>query len=244
MERADFPDVVAEPVFGQIETVSLTERVMSALKDAFFTGKLKPGDPIVERQLAREMNVGTPVVREALISLKHEGFVRRVNNKGSSVTQFTAREVRDLYKLRIELETLALQWARTRVTEADLAQLTTLVDCLVEAGSRGSRSEFLKADFEFHRYYWRLSGNPFLADSLERLMAPLFAFVVLASDLPITAAMAREHYTFIDALRGMHEPEFTEAVRKALGGFASRWIAVTASDPEETAAAARSAPVY
>jgi DNA-binding GntR family transcriptional regulator len=233
MDRVDSPHAVAEPVFGQIETISLTQRVISALKDAFFTGKLKPGDPIVERQLAREMNVGTPVVREALISLKHEGFVRRVNNKGSYVTQFTAREVRDLYMLRIELETLALQWARTRVTDADLAELTTLVDRLVEAGTRGSRSEFLKADFEFHRYYWRLSGNPFLSDLLERLMAPLFAFVVLASDLPITAAMAREHYLFVEALRGMDEPEFTESVRRTLTGFASRWIAVTAGSTEE-----------
>jgi DNA-binding GntR family transcriptional regulator len=230
MDRADSSNAIADPVFEQIETVSLTERVISALKDAFFSGKLKPGDAIVERQLAREMNVGTPVVREALISLKHEGFVRRVNNKGSYVTQFTAREVRDLYTLRIELETLALQWARRRVTEADLATLTTLADRLVEAGNRGSRSEFLKADFEFHRYYWRLSGNSFLADLLERLMAPLFAFVVLASDLPMTAAMGREHYLFIDALRGMDETEFTDAVRKALSGFASRWIAVTARD--------------
>jgi DNA-binding GntR family transcriptional regulator len=233
MDRVDTPSVLAEPIFGQIETVSLTERVISALKDAFFTGKLKPGDPIVERQLAREMNVGTPVVREALISLKHEGFVRRVNNKGSYVTQFTAHEVRDLYMLRIELETLALQWARTRVTDADIAELTTLVDRLVDAGTRGSRSEFLKTDLEFHRYYWRLSGNPALADLLERMMAPLFAFVVLASDLPITAAMAREHYIFIDALKGMGEPEFTESVRKTLSGFASRWIAVTARSTEE-----------
>jgi DNA-binding GntR family transcriptional regulator len=239
MDRTDPQEVLVEPVFGQIETVSLTERVISALKDAFFTRKLKPGDPIVERQLAREMNVGTPVVREALISLKHEGFVRRVTNKGSYVTQFSASEVRQLYTLRIELETLALQWARVRATEADLMALTKLVDRLVEAGSRGSRSEFLQADFEFHRYYWRLSGNPFLADSLERLMAPLFAFVVLASDHPVTAAMAREHYMFIDALRSMREPEFTEAVRQALGGFASRWIAVTAPPATEVSATAK-----
>src|SRR5208283_4307854 len=106
--------------FAQIETVSLTERVITALKSAFFSGKLRPGDTIVERQIAREMNVGTPVVREALISLKHDGFVRRVNNKGSFVTTFTAEEVRHLYELRIELETLALQWARLRVTEPEL----------------------------------------------------------------------------------------------------------------------------
>lgn len=231
--RVDRPISQGEPVFDQIETVSLAERVISALKEACFTGKLKPGDSIVERQLAREMNVGTPVVREALISLKHEGFIRRAKNKGNYVTQFTASEVRQLYALRIELETLALQWARLKATEADLAALTTLVERLVEAGTRGSRSEFLKADFEFHRYYWRLSGNPALANSLERLMAPLFAFVVLASEFPITAAMAHEHYMFIDALRDQQEPEFTSTVRKALGVFASRWITQTAQSPAE-----------
>jgi DNA-binding GntR family transcriptional regulator len=226
MERSVVPEAT-EPVFGQIETVSLTERVISVLKDAFFTGKLKPGDPIIERQLAREMNVGTPVVREALISLKHEGYVRRVNNKGSYVTQFSAQEVRELYTLRIELETLALQWARSRVTPADLDELTTLVDRLVEAGNQGDRAEFLRRDFEFHRRYWKLSGNPFLADMLQRLMAPLFAFVVLASDLPMTASMGREHYVLVDALRSMREPEFTEVVRKAMTGFALRWVGAT-----------------
>ena len=217
------------PAFERIETVSLTQKVNSALKDAFFAGKLKPGDAIVERQLAREMNVGTPVVREALISLKHEGFIRRVVNKGSSVTKFSAQEVRDLYTLRVELETLALQWAKSRVTDTDVAELTAMVDRLVDAANGGRRSEFLKADFEFHRYYWHLSGNPFLAETLERLMAPLFAFVVLASDLPLTPAMAREHYVFIDALRGMREPEFTEVIRKILSRFAFRWIAATST---------------
>src|ERR1700730_7691977 len=95
------PEVRA--AFDEIEPVSLTERVTQALKNAFFSGRLKPGDTIVERQIAREMNVGTPVVREALISLKHEGFVRRVKNKGSFITAFDPEEVRALYTLRIEL---------------------------------------------------------------------------------------------------------------------------------------------
>src|SRR6266699_2773592 len=91
-------------VFEEIEAVSLTGRVATALKTAFFSGALKPGDTLVERTIAREMNVGTPVVREALISLKHDGFVRRVKNKGSFITAFDLDEVRALYTLRVELE--------------------------------------------------------------------------------------------------------------------------------------------
>src|ERR1700751_2301563 len=113
----------ANSMFQEIEAITLTERVITALKNAFFSGQLKPGDTIVERQIAREMNVGTPVVREALLSLKHDGFVRRVKNKASFVTTFDPDEVRQLYTLRIELETLAMQWARPLVSKSDLDEL-------------------------------------------------------------------------------------------------------------------------
>src|SRR5256884_8435445 len=125
------PEVFDKPksegtVFPQLEAVSLAEGVVAALKDAFFSGRLKPGTGIVERQIAKQMNVGTPVVREALITLKHEGFVRRVKNKATFVTAFDADEVRQLYTLRVELETLALQWARPLATKSDIDQLRSL----------------------------------------------------------------------------------------------------------------------
>jgi DNA-binding GntR family transcriptional regulator len=229
---SDLPDKNLA-VFRQLDPISLTEGVVAALKDAFFSGLLKPGAAIVERQIAKQMNVGTPVVREALISLKHEGFVRRVKNKGTFVSAFDRDEVRQLYTLRVELETLALQWARPLATKVDLENLTRLVDRLVEAGERGDRRGFLECDFEFHRYCWKLSGNSFLAETLERLMAPLFAFVVLASGHPMTAAMAREHYALVEALRSMEEPDFTALVRKTFTTFAFRWISSAAQRPAD-----------
>src|SRR6266849_10237349 len=114
-------------LFQQLEPVSLPERAANALKDAFFSGHLKPGDAIVEREVARQMKVGTPVVREALIALQGQGFVRRVTNTGTFVTKFDPEEVRQLYTLRIELEALAFEWARTRVSAADIASLKSQV---------------------------------------------------------------------------------------------------------------------
>jgi len=217
------------PVFQEIEALPLTDRVEAALKDAFFSGKLKPGDAIVERHLAREMKVGTPVVREALISLQGQGFVRRVTNTGTFVTQFNVEEVRQLYTLRIELEALAFEWARPRVSADDLALLRTLLDKVVEAGEAGARREFLERDFAFHKQCWKLSGNAYLAETLERLMAPLFAFAVLATGVPLTASMAREHYALVNALEKLQPPEFDSVVRKTLTGFALRWISSMSS---------------
>ncbi len=206
---------------------------MNALKDAFFSGRLKPGDAIVERDLAQQMKVGTPVVREALISLQGQGFVRRVTNTGTFVTQFDVDEVRHLYNLRIELETLAFQWARPRVTEAELRNLRQLVDSVVRAGEQGNRREFLERDYVFHQRCWVLSGNSYLSDTLDRLMAPLFAFVVLASGRPLTASMGREHYELVNALKDLKEPEFTVVVRRILYGFASRWLSAFSDRSEQ-----------
>jgi DNA-binding GntR family transcriptional regulator len=217
--------------FPQLEPVSLAEGVVAALKDAFFSGVLKPGAVIVEREIARQMNVGTPAVREALICLKHEGFVRRVKNKGTFVTTFDVDEIRQLYTLRVELETLAFQWARSRVTRADIERLRSLVDGMVEAGEQGKTREFLECDFEFHRCCWKLSGNSFLAETLERLLIPLFTFVVLASAHPLTPELGREHYALVEALRSMEEPDFSTLVRRTLTGFGFRWISSTASKP-------------
>ena len=217
------------PTFAEIEPLSLSDRVINALKDAFFAGELKPGDAIVERELARQMKVGTPVVREALISLQGQGFVRRVTNTGTYVTQFTPEEVRQLYTLRLELELLALQWAKPRVTESDLKDLNQQIGKVVEAGERGDRRQFLELDYAFHRKCWALSGNAYLAETLDRLMAPLFIFVVLASSAPLTGSMGREHYELVSALQNIAEPEFTQVVRKRLSGFTSRWLAAFAT---------------
>jgi DNA-binding GntR family transcriptional regulator len=224
--------------FTELAPQSLSDRVMNALKDAFFSGELKPGDAIVEREIARQMKVGTPVVREALISLQGQGFVRRVINTGTYVSKFSTEEIAQLYQLRVELEVLALQWARELVTAADLEELRRLIDDVVNAGERGDRRGFLERDYAFHRHCWSLCGNTFLADTLDRLMAPLFAFVVLASDAPLTAAMGREHFRLIDALETLQEPEFTTEVRKTLRGFAGRWLTVFKLDSNVGHAAA------
>ena len=211
--------------FPELEPISLKDRVISILKDRFFSGQLKPGDAIVERHVAAQMKIGTPAVREALIVLQEQGFVRRVANTKTSVTKFETDEVRQLYTLRVELEVLALEWARLRAGENDLLELERLVDALVKAGESGNRRAFLERDLAFHRRCWELSGNAYLVETLERLMAPLFAFVVLASGSPLTSAMAREHYELIYALRNLRGPEFSAVVRETFTKFAFRWVA-------------------
>jgi DNA-binding GntR family transcriptional regulator len=211
-------------VFSEIEAVSLRDKVIAALKEAFFSGALKPGDLIVERQLGRQMNVGTPAVREALVTLHEQGFVQRVANTATYVMKFTPEEVRQLYELRIEFELVALQWAKARASDHDLQTLAQIVDRMVDAAAAKKPREFYERDLEFHRHCWRISGNKFLARSLETLVTPLFAFVLSASRETVTESIAREHLKILNALRSLDEPEFSTVIRSTLSSFALRGI--------------------
>jgi len=207
-------------VFSEIAVESLRDKVMTSLKDAFFSGQLKPGDIIVERQLAQQMKVGSPAVREALITLQQQGFVQRVANTGTYVNSFTVDEVRQLYQLRIEFEVLVFKWAKLRVNESDLAILERFVDAMVAAALQKKAREFFEHDLEFHRYCWKLSGNKFLERSLENLVPPLFAFVLNASNHTVQESVARQHIQIISALKSTSEPESTAIIRDALSTFA------------------------
>ena len=104
------------------------------------------------------------------------------------------------------MELLALQWAKPRVTENDLKELGRQIAKVVGAGERGDRRRFLELDYAFHRQCWALSGNTYLAETLDRLMAPLFIFVVLASGAPLAGSMGREHYDSLTRCRIRKNP--------------------------------------
>ncbi len=212
-------------VFPQIAAESLRDKVIAALKESFFAGVLKPGEPIVERHISQQMGVGTPAVREALVTLQEQGFVRRVANTATYVNKFSAAEVEQLYRLRVEMEVLALQWAKPRATDEDLKELEQIVEQISAAAAAGRAPDFYDRDLAFHRRCWALCGNKYLAEHLERLVAPLFAFVLNGNQETVRVSIAKEHLTIVNALRNLQDPQFTATVRKALSGFATQGIA-------------------
>ncbi len=214
------------PPLRALEPVSTCDRIITSLKDAFFSGQFRPGDAIVERRLADELGVGTPPVREALVILQEQGFVNRVANKATYVTRYTPEEARQAFALRVELELTAFRWAKPLATPEQLDELDRRVESLVAAGKAGEARRFLELDLELHGACWQLSGNRYLAETLHRHMAPLSVFVILASGFKPTGEMAREHYHLVRALRELEEPAFSHEVRRTLTHFADHWPTV------------------
>src|SRR5271157_2225234 len=92
-----------------VKPVALAHQVSTILKEKIFSQELRPGDRLVEVRIARDLGTGQSVVREALIELEHMGFVRRVPNKGTYVTQIDPTEAEQIRRIRVSLETLAFE---------------------------------------------------------------------------------------------------------------------------------------
>jgi DNA-binding GntR family transcriptional regulator len=164
---------------GSLQRMVLKDRVSELIKDAILSGKLEAGDRIVEMKLAADLGVGTTAVREALFELEAQGFVTRVTNKGTFVTQLSKEDVAQILTVRRELEGLAVQLLEQRATEENIAFLRRIVEEMKEFALKNDLQGFYRADLEFHRTIWELSGNRHLAKALDISVVPLFAFFIM-----------------------------------------------------------------
>src|SRR5579862_6847083 len=110
-------------LFQPLKQGSVKTRVADAIRHAIYSGKLRPGDPLLEMQLAKDFRVSQTSVREALIQLEQLGLVRRFPNKGTQVTELSAKEVRERLEIRVQLECLAALQAAPNIGNSEAERL-------------------------------------------------------------------------------------------------------------------------
>src|SRR5260370_11148688 len=99
-------------VLKLIQAISKRDQVVSTLREAILSGSIQPGDQIVESRMAQQLGTGIPLVREALIELEHLGYVQKTPYKGTTVTKLSPKDLERIFRLRVELEALAIEWAK------------------------------------------------------------------------------------------------------------------------------------
>ena len=208
-------------VFKQLEQISKKDRVVAILKEAIVSGTMKPGDAIVENKVAQQLGVGQPLVREALIELEHQGFVQRFPYRGTYVTKLNQDDIEQIFNLRIKLEALAIDWAKQHAQPEDIESLRQYVGLMMQAAQVHDIAQFYKSDLAFHRKIWELSGNRYLVEALERVVAPLFAFFVMKTiqDHKSYEESAEMHEKIVEAFSLLESTRLREFMEKSLGGW-------------------------
>lgn len=213
-------------ILQPIKNNSLSAQVFETLRAAIFEGTFRPGDPLREMHIARDLQVSQVVIREALLQLERLGLVVRVPNTGTSVTKLSKKEIQERVAIRLQLEELAFVEAAKRVTPDNVAELGRRLAILSAAIASNAYIEMQQADLDFHQYVWEMSGNDLLSQTLEQTTAPLFAFISLLrkSGLESLRDTVRSHERLVLALRSNNAERIKKEVRQHIEPSYSKFL--------------------
>jgi len=200
------PALIDEHVLAPLElptNETLADRIADRLKRLIVTGEIKPGQKLVEKDIATAFNVSRTPLREALARLVNDGLAAGIPYRGIFVRQITLRQVQDIYEMRIAIEGLAAMLAAERADARDIAALSELLTAMDKEQAGDDSAELKLLNERFHRAIAIASGNALLVERLDEL----WAWVTL-SRTTVWSATGRgdtsrdEHHAIFDAIRG------------------------------------------
>lgn len=147
----------------------LREIVFETLREAIINAVLKPGERLMEIQLAEEMGVSRTPVREAIRKLELEGFVVMVPRKGAYVAGISIKDIADVFEIRAAMEGLAAGLAAERITEEELEQLERILVKIGECVQNNDLEKLIEVDTEFHDTLYKACRNERLVQIVSNL---------------------------------------------------------------------------
>jgi DNA-binding GntR family transcriptional regulator len=198
----------------------LSDQIYSMIRGMIRDSTLKPGDQLVESQLARQLKVSQSPVREALKRLTHEGLVQQVRHHGSFVADFTPDEAEQAKVARVTLEELAGRFACGRLDDVTQGALESLIADMSHAAAANDITAFREFDFEFHRAVIVASGNSYLPRMWDIIEPSLRSMHVLSDpNFPGDwAKVAETHRDLLDALDEADPDRAAELFGRHAGG--------------------------
>lgn len=149
---------------------TLSDHVAEELRQAILSERLKPGQRLVERQIAQAMQTSRGPVRDGLKQLESEGLVASHPHRGTFVARLTRWDAEEIYTLRLALETLAVEFA---ARDAGADQLDTLDAIADEIGVQVQGSytplDSTELDLKFHRTLCQVSGHKRVLQAWEAM---------------------------------------------------------------------------
>ena len=158
------------------EYLPLRDVVFNTLRDAILTGKLLPGERLMENQLAEKLGVSRTPVREALRMLELENLVELVPRKGAQVLDMSEKDIVDILEVRSALEGLATSVACKKMSKEDLQQLKNMEVDFEKAVAENDVEHFVDIDEDFHDLIFAATENDKLINIFRNLRIQLYRY--------------------------------------------------------------------
>ncbi len=198
----------------------LSEQVYESLVEMIVLGKLEPGRPVSEVELARLMNVSRTPIHEAVKQLAKDGLIVQSANRRPVVVSFGSDDIRDIYEMRIILESEAAAKSANRM---DLPTLQRLEEALNQfrkiRPSESMIATWVQMDDEFHSAIANASGSPRLKLDINRYRLLHRVFNRSHSDPSVLLQAAEEHSAILEAFR----KRSADLARKSMRRHLEEW---------------------
>jgi DNA-binding GntR family transcriptional regulator len=193
-----------------IQTRTLQEALVNAIRDAILRGQLRPGEKLDQTKLSQRFGVSRMPVREALRTLASEGLINFSPHRGATVAELDPDELDEIFFLRATVEALAGRLATPRMTEAQLDELDSIRE-MMEAHEEDVH-EWLDLNDRFHFTIYEAALRPRLLGLITNLRNTCAPYINIYISSTANAARSRdEHRRIVEALRA-RDPQAVETI--------------------------------
>ncbi|WP_434588691.1 GntR family transcriptional regulator [Streptomyces sp. A5-4] len=199
---------------------SLREQIREHIVEGIVSGRWKPGERIVERRIAVELEVSQTPVREALRELETLRLIESAPNKGVRVRNLSAADLEESYPVRAGLEQIAAELAAERLAE-DCSALEPHVAALYAADRTADGTAQVRHTVAFHRELVRAAHNGVLLHTWEGLGIEVFTALAIRWLGTVQKSYAEEHEDLVEAFR-RRDPQIGALVKEHVLGCAPR----------------------
>ena len=153
-----------------------TETVCQYLRDAILSQRIKPLERLQEKTIAQQFGVSITPVREAIRRLEGEGYLETRGHRGVTVRTTSEAELREIYRVIGVLDSYAVSLAIQHMGPDSFRELQDRTDEMESYYRKKQIMEYLQANMRIHAVIWVLSGNRFLARTLEHIQGRMYQY--------------------------------------------------------------------
>ena len=216
------------------EYLPLRDVVFNTLRKAILRGELKPGERLMEIQLANKLGVSRTPIREAIRKLELEGLVLMIPRKGAELAQITEKNMQDVLEVRKALEELSVQLACERITPEQVEEMKMAAEDFRKVLKSGDVTKIAEADVKFHDIIFAATNNQRLITLLNNLREQMYRFrVEYLKQKECYPQLLEEHDKLIALISGGEVEEACELMGRHIDNQASTVSDVIRRDQAE-----------
>jgi DNA-binding GntR family transcriptional regulator len=159
--------------FGSMNQAQLSESVAFYLREQIMSGRLKKGEFLRIGAIAEELEISTTPVREGLLLLQVESYVRLMPRRGFVVTGFSKEDLVDLFWAQATVGAELAARAASKMSKAEIEQLKALQASHERAAAEGDETKVGEIGYQFHRAINLAAKAPRLAMLMGNLSKQL-----------------------------------------------------------------------